>query len=174
MKKQVLTAIAAATLVLPLVAGADDDLQSDRFEGFIYFCAPQLPPIDIEQLPDGSVRVTFINDGNIWVTGNPLIDGVAENTAIATFAPDGSADIRLRGSVDVTEGGSWRWRQRISIAADGATQGYGIGFGRGELRGKWIFFESGAVREDLEETPCGVPAGAPIEGTIVGFDEDDD
>ena len=173
MRKHILTAIAMAVLLLPFIAQADDDLAFDTFAGFIYFCAPQLPPVDIEQLPDGSVRVTFVNDGNIWVTGNPLIDGEAENTAVATFAPDGSADIRQRGSVDVAAGGTWKWRQRISIAADGTAVGYGIGLGRGALRGRLMFFQTGTIRVDLVDTPCGVPAGAPLEGTILGVDDDD-
>lgn len=173
MKKQILAAAAAAFLLLPFAAQADDDTPFETFAGFIYFCAPQLPPVDVEQLPDGSVRVTFINDGNVWVTGNPLIDGEAENTTVATFAPDGSADVRQRGSVEVTEGGTWKWRQRILIAVDGTAAGYGIGFGRGELRGRLMFFQTGTIRVDLTETPCGIPAGAPIAGTILGVDADD-
>lgn len=173
MKKQLVTAVAVAALALTFTARADDDISLDSFEGFIYFCAPRLPPVEIEPLPDGSLRITAINDGNIWLTGNPLIDGVAENTAVITAAPDGSADVRLRGSTDVSAGGKWRWRQRLFISPDGTTTGYGIGFGSGKLKGKWFFFESGTPRVDLTETPCAVPAGAPIKGKIVGFDDDD-
>lgn len=164
-------AFALCTLGVSTTAQADHDsfIKVDRFEGHIVFCAPQDPPLNVEILPDGVEIVTFLNIGNIWVTGNPLVDGVEKNISVITFDP-ASEDvvIKQRGKVEVAAvDGKWKFRQFITISPTGAI-GKGIGIGKGDLRGKLMLFETGTA-EFIENSPCEVPFGVPLRGKIIGF-----
>ncbi len=171
MRKHILTLTLALTTVVIGASARGDDNRSvhiEAFEGHIVFCAPQQPPIREEVLPDGRVRLTFVNEGNVWLTGNPSIDGIETNTSVATVSPDGDTDVRQRGKVEVAAvNGLWRFRQRIFISAETGV-GYGLGFGQGELRGKMMLFETGSVGL-VPETPCGVPFGVSIKGKILNL-----
>lgn len=140
------------------------------FEGYIQFCAPPQPPVSVEPGPDGTTIFTFINVGNEWVTGNPLIDGVEENKVIATLDEMGFGTARIRGSVDVTAlDGSWRFRQRLQFAATGV-DGIGFGYGTGDLYGKIMIFRTATAAPPPDDAPCGpnVPA-VPLSGKVISF-----
>ena len=123
----------AAKLALALVFGAfTSAVQADsrygknpfvrvsEFEGHIVFCAGQSPPVDVQVLPNGVEIVTFINVGNVWLTGNPLVDGVEENKVVATFDPASPGfTARIKGKVDVAAvDGTWRFWQRLTVTPD--------------------------------------------------------
>lgn len=139
------------------------------FDGHIVFCAPQSPPVNVEVLPDGTQILNFVNIGNVWLTGNPLIDGLEENFVTATIPPNSPPSrIEISATVDVDAvDGRWRVRQLIIPGPDGDV-GYGIGIGTGDLRGRLIVFRSGTP-EMIENSPCVVPFGVPISGRIVTF-----
>lgn len=173
MKKQIVTfLIAALTLAVSGFARGDDDVSVgvEEFEGFIVFCAPLGPPIAEEELPDGRVRVTFVNEGNIWLTDNELTNGLEFNISVATGIPAGDTDIRQRGTVDVDAvDGQWRFRQYIEVRGEFPNQtgqGYGVAIGRGDLGGKILLFETGTIGPIVPNSPCGIPFGAPLRGRI--------
>lgn len=150
-------------------AGHDKFVSVDRFEGHIVFCAPQDPPISVEMLPGGVQVLTFLNIGNIWLTGNPLVDGVEENTTVVTIDP-ALVDVKAKqsGKVDVAAvDGRWRFLQFLTFSPTAAT-GKGIGFGSGDLRGRLIVFETGTAGT-VESSPCEVPVGAPLRGKVISF-----
>lgn len=153
------------------IARADSVLAhgDDRFDGYITFCATESGFRGSETLPDGTLIQRFFNIGNLWVTGNPRIDGVERNEVTATFPP-GTAPFTLdiRGTVDVHGlDGGWRFRQIVTVGAD-FERGFGFGLGTGDLWGQLIIYRVGAVEVGIE-TPCDVPAGAPISGRILRF-----
>ncbi|MGH8193631.1 MAG: hypothetical protein ACREQ8_04405 [Woeseiaceae bacterium] len=168
-KAPVATAL-ALTLVLGAIGNpAYADLRISEFEGHIVFCAPQNPPVIVEELPGGVEIVTFVNIGNIWLTGNPLVDGIEENRAVVTFVPDSPiTTVKIKGKIDVAAvDGRWRFRQRIILGPDGDS-GIGLGLGSGDLRGKLLLFQTGTP-ELIENSPCEVPIGAPLTGKIISF-----
>ncbi len=118
-------------------------LRISEFEGHIVFCAPQTPPVNVEVLPGGVEIVTFINIGNIWLTGNPLVDGVEENRVVARFDPASPiARAKIKYKIDVAAlDGTWIGRQRLTIGPEGVS-GIGLGLGLGDLRGKLMIFEN--------------------------------
>lgn len=144
-------------------------LQVSNFEGHIVFCAPQNPPVKVEVLPGGIEIVTFVNIGNIWLTGNPLVDGVEENTAVATFDPASPEfTVKIKGKVDVAAlDGWWKFRLNLTVGPEGDS-GFGIGLGSGDLRGKLLLFEVGTP-EEVANSPCGFPIGAPMTGKVISF-----
>ncbi len=144
-------------------------LRTSAFEGHIIFCAPRQPPVSVEILPDGTVITTFVNDGNIWRTGNHLVDGVESNTVVATSNPDSpvfTADIRGRVTVDAVHG-RWVFRQSVTASPEGDSS-FGIGLGFGDLVGKIIVFETGSIVE-ITDSPCNVPFAAPLTGRVISF-----
>ena len=174
--KILLAAGIAFTLFLgPINNVAYADFEKQRFfrvspfEGHIVFCAPQTPPVSVEVLPGGVEIATFINIGNIWLTGHPLVDGVEENRVVAKFDPTSPVTTaNVKGKVDVAAvHGIWRFRQRLMISPDGVS-GIGIGLGFGDLRGKLMIFRSGDV-EVIENSPCEVPVGATLKGKVISF-----
>lgn len=173
MAKTVVLAFALGIFSSPVSANSwnkkGHGVRVNSFDGHIVFCAPQLPPVDVQVLPNGVEIVTFINIGNIWLTGHPLLDGIEENTAVATFDPASPEfTVKIKGKVDVAAvDGRWKFRQFLTVGPD-VDIGYGIGFGFGDLRGKLMLFESGAP-ELIENSPCEVPVGAPISGKIISF-----
>jgi hypothetical protein len=140
-----------------------------EFSGHIVFCAPMTDPIDIKMLPGGVQIVTFQNIGNIWLTGNPLVDGVEENISQVRFDPNSpTITAKIRGKVDVAAlDGKWKFRQRLTVGPDGESS-FGVGLGFGDLRGSLLFFETG-TGGPVENSPCGVPFGVPITGKIISF-----
>lgn len=144
-------------------------LRASPFEGHIVFCAPRQDPVSVEVLPDGTVITTFVNDGNIWRAGNPLVDGVEFNTVVATEVPDSptsSADIRGTVTVDALHG-LWAFRQIVTAGPEGAS-GFGFGLGFGDLLGKFLVFETGSF-EMIPDSPCEVPFAAPLAGRVISF-----
>ncbi len=173
MKKQLLTLFTALfALAISGSVWADDDVSVgvEEFEGFIVFCAPRTDPISVQDLPDGRQRVTFVNDGNVWLTDNELTNGVEFNVSVATGVPFGDTDIRQRGTVDVDDvDGQWRFRQYIEVRGEFPSQtgrGHGVAIGRGDLRGKILLFETGTIGPIVPNSPCGIPFGAPLRGRI--------
>ena len=164
------TLLATTLLLLCVCTAAKADHSYPRtFDGYIEFCATESGFLGSETLPDGTRIDRFFNNGNLYRTGNPLIDGYEENEATATFPPDSmefTIDIRATVDVDSVDG-VWRVRQKVIVGPDGA-RGGGIGFGTGDLRGKLFIFIGAAVEEGIE-TSCGVPAGVPIRGRIFTF-----
>ena len=170
----------AFTMVLAFGIGSDaradgpGPLGFGSFDGHIVFCAPPSDPISFEILPDGTQIIEFINIGNLWVTGNPLVDGVEENHVLATFEPGppppapatGTLDINATVDVAAVQGG-WRVRQFIHVTPEGDT-GWGLGVGTGDLSGKLIVFTS-TTPEEIANSPCAVPFGAPITGRVITF-----
>ena len=165
----ILLTIAAAT---SNVADAGSSFaRSSTFEGHIVFCAGQSDPIHVETLPDGGRILTFVNIGNVWLTGNPLIDGTASNIVKATFPPGESvppSSVVIRGKVDVAAlDGIWLFELRPNTGPNG--EGIGFGFGLGDLRGKLIRFETTGVVEQLPQSPCSVPFGVRLTGEVISF-----
>ncbi len=165
-----------ATLLLSgsFVARADSTseqpaaLASNEFQGHIVFCAPPGGPVDVEVLPDGTEIVTFVNIGNVWQTGHPLIDGVEENQVEAIIDPSPVEPATITGSVDVDAVvGTWQFQQLL-VFGPGVVVSYGVGFGTGDLLGKIVTFEAGPI-EEIQNSPCGVPVGAPIKGRIIDY-----
>ena len=119
-------------------------------------------PIDVEVLPGGVEIVTFQNIGNVWLTGNPLLDGTEVNIVRAKFDPASPVvKARLKGKIDVAAlDGKWKYRQFLTFGPEGES-GFGMGLGFGDLHGALMYFEAGAI-EEIENSPCGVPAGAPV------------
>ena len=159
--RQTLLALSLVLLCLGNAAHANSS-----FDGHIVFCAPPNPPTSVEVLPDGTEILTFVNIGNIWFTGNPLIDGFEENHVTATFQPNGEGTLDISGTVDVDAvDGGWRFRQILFLTFEGEF-GFGIGVGTGDLRGRIILYRPGAP-EEIENSPCAVDVGATIRGRIV-------
>lgn len=194
--KQAILATAAITVTLLAgaitnVANADSSFDNHRFlrvssfEGQIAFCDPPAPPVDVVELPGGITITTFVNENNVWVTGNPLVDGVEKNRVVVVFDPSLPPDVppnnqaRVDSSIDVAafEGG-WRIRQRLEFSPEGTTS-FGIGFGLGDLRGKLIIINNDTPSrfEVVQDPPCDVPPGYPadqimgarLQGTVITF-----
>ena len=172
--RQALRTITSATLLLLCVgdvaqADFNTSRSSSRFDGHIVFCAPPSDPVNVEVLPDGTQILEFVNIGNIWLTGNWLVDGVEENHVTATTSPDSPItriDINAKTNVEAVEGG-WRIWQHILVSPEGDT-GWGFGIGKGDLRGRLLVFRS-STPEEITNSPCGVPFGVPIWGKVVTF-----
>lgn len=177
-------AVALLLGVIGNVAYADSSLTRfasvTPFEGVIAFCDPPTPPINVQELPGGIIILTFVNSNNIWVTGNPFVDGRETNRVRLTIDPASPVDVaRIKSEVDVAAvDGSWRVLQRLEFGPEGVA-GFGIGFGRGDLHGKMILFGQSEPRpfEAVENPPCEVPEGYPgdqiiglsLSGQIVSF-----
>ena len=140
-----------------------------EFSGHIIFCAPQTDPIDVKVLPNGVEIVTFKNIGNVWRTGNPLVDGVEKNIVVVTFDPASpTITAKIRGKIDVAAlDGKWKFRQRLTAGPDGESS-FGLGLGFGDLHGSLLVFETG-IGEPVENSPCGVPFGVPLTGKVISF-----
>lgn len=168
MRHKLLALTAAALLIGNAYA---DDVRpalhgTSSFDGHIVFCAPRTPPTSFEVLPDGTEITTFVNIGNIWLTGNPLVDGVEENHVTAISPPDSDTDrIEISGTIDVDAvDGGWRFRQLL-FASPTNFSGWGVGVGTGDLRGRLMLFTADTP-EMISNSPCGVPFAAPISGTV--------
>ena len=120
-------------------------------------------------LPGGVELVTFQNIGNVWRTGKPLVDGTEKNQVTVKFDPASpTIEAKIKGKVDVAAlDGKWKFRQFLTAGPDGEYS-YGIGFGRGDLHGAMILFETSAG-EPVEDSPCGVPFGVPLKGKVIKF-----
>lgn len=140
-----------------------------EFSGHIIFCAPRTDPIDVKELPNGVEIVTFHNIGNVWRTGNPLVDGTEENISVVKFDPASpTVKVKIRGKVDVAAlDGKWKFRQQLTVGPDGESS-FGLGFGFGDLHGSLVLFETGAG-EPVDDSPCGVPFGVPLTGKVISF-----
>lgn len=169
MKRTLFAALAFFAFIGNVATAETSGLRSSSFDGHILFCATEGGLISEETLPDGTIIRKFFNIGNVWFTGNPLVDGVERNEVTATSVPNPPSlrlDITGFTDVDAVDGG-WRFRQLIRIDSQGE-RGIGFGLGTGDLRGKLIIFRSGAG-EEITNSPCAVPFGVPISGKVITF-----
>ncbi len=149
----------------------DSHVQISEFEGHLAACDPPTPPVDVIELPGGVQIITFVNTNNVWVTGNPLVDGIEENRVVARFDPESpNIEARVKVTLDVAAvDGVWKIRQFLVISPEGTT-GFAVGLGRGDLRGKLIVYGNDTPSPflPLENPPCEVPPGYPAD-QIVGL-----
>lgn len=148
------------------------------FDGHIYFCAPLMPPVSEEPLPGDKAIVTFVNIGNLWVTGNELVDGVEENEvrALVDTSTIPPTPILTRINLQLEPyafDGRWYMRQLITPGPEGDS-GRGFGFGIGDLRGKFAWFTTGAFEFPFadfpaEESPCGPTVRVALHGKVISF-----
>jgi hypothetical protein len=137
-----------------------------EFNGFVDFCASE-PPTNFKITPGGTLHFLGANE-NRWVTGNPLIDGVEQNTVLANInLKQGTGDVHLDLSLkpDAVEG-TWEIRQTVNIR-DGAPAGSsGVGHGTGDLQGLTIKFttEPGVAGDNICNADMPV---APVHGEIL-------
>jgi hypothetical protein len=119
------------------VAGAR--ASTTEFNGFENFCHPG-DPTDFK-LAGGTVHFTVTNE-NMWVTGNPLVDGIEHNTGRAIIDPHGLV-VNLDNSLKPDAvNGTWEIRQQFRIP-DGTTSG--VGHGTGDLQGMTIKFTTDPI-----------------------------
>lgn len=107
---------------------------------------------------------------NLWVTGNPLIDGPEVNFVNGDInLTTGTGRAHPRSTIyPVAVDGTWQLEITVFVGESGLT-GRGVGHGTGELAGMTISFTNpGDVAIDPSENPCsGVPAAVLIEGEIL-------
>jgi hypothetical protein len=137
-----------------------------EFNGFVDFCASE-PQTNFKITPGGTLHFLGANE-NRWVTGNPLIDGVEQNTVLANInLKQGTGNVHLDLSLkpDAVDG-TWEIRQTVNIR-DGAPAGSsGVGHGTGDLQGMTIKFttEPGVAGDNICNADMPV---APLQGEIL-------
>jgi hypothetical protein len=157
----------ALALTLVLAAPALGAPVRIHFEGVFYGCDGEDP----EEWLSGNV-LHFRNavNENLWVTGNPLLDGTEINVV------DGNINLKNFGGVahprstltpDAVDG-TWKMEIKVTVGEDELTA-RGVGRGTGDLRGMTLFFRSPAALEiDPSDNPCSdLPFAAVVEGEIL-------
>ena len=110
-----------------------------EFDGFINFCQGDFTGFRVT--PGGTAHLDVANE-HLWVTGNPLIDGIETNTGSGVIDPHGlvvNLDLSLKPTA---VNGTWEIRQQFRIP-DGTTSG--VGHGTGDLRGMTIKFTTDPI-----------------------------
>jgi len=137
------------------------------FQGVFYPCSFGNPT---EEWSSGNVlHFRGATNHNLWVTGEPLLDGFADNVV--------DADINLKTGTGVARPretlspaaveGTWEITVMVSVDPTGLTA-RGDGYGTGELQGMTIEFENpGIVGVPPGTNPCSdVPEAVLISGEI--------
>lgn len=165
-------AVLSATVLCDAALAGDDHrgrgLSVSKFEGFIHFCAESV--IESEEVsPDGILMLVARNIGNIWDTGNPLLDGREENRVEATIdLVAGIGEARIRGKLEPgAVDGRWYFQQQLTIDFAEGDSSRGIGFGTGDLRGRLMLFRTGSFVM-APNSPCPENPSVPLEGRIIG------
>ena len=130
-----LTAPQVAVRASVAAAGAS----STEFNGFINFCQGDFTGFRVT--PGGTAHLAVANE-HLWVTGNPLIDGIERNTGSGVINPHGivvNLDLSLKPAA---VSGTWEIRQQFRIP-DGTTSG--VGHGTGDLQGMTIKFTTDPI-----------------------------
>lgn len=153
----------AAALASPVVATPE----RIPFSGVFYPCGGTSGE---EFLTGNVLHFRDAENANLWVTGNPLLDGPEVNVV--------NGDINLRTGTGVAHprttvhpvavDGTWQIQITVVIGASGLTA-HGVGHGTGDLAGMTIFFSNpGDVGIDPADNPCSdLPFAVLIEGEIL-------
>jgi hypothetical protein len=136
-----------------------------QFEGFIYGC-DGTPPESERVTPGGVLHFLASTNLNLWVTGDPLIDGFALNTVDANInlkTGSGVAHVENVIRPDAVAG-TWEIHTTVKIGEGG----FGVGHGTGELAGMTIKFTVQPVSGPLENL-CNPdhPSVMTVEGVII-------
>lgn len=158
-----LASILAVALVSPVVASSE----RIPFSGVFYPCGGT----NGEEFVTGNVlHFRDASNSNLWVTGNPLLDGPEVNVV--------NGDINLKTGTGVAHprttvhpvavDGTWQIQITVVVGATGLTA-HGVGHGTGDLAGMTIFFSNpGDVGIDPADNPCSdLPFAVLIEGEIL-------
>ena len=154
-------------LSLALVSPAAAAPERIPFAGVFYPCSGTSG----EEFVGGNV-LHFRNaeNYNLWVTGNPLLDGPEVNVV--------NGDINLKTGTGVAHprttvypvavDGTWEIQITVAVAESGLTA-HGVGHGTGALQGMTIFFSNpGDIAIDPADNPCSdLPFAVVIEGEIL-------
>jgi hypothetical protein len=109
---------------------------STEFDGFVNTCS-STDPSRFKATPGGTVHFTASNT-NMWVTGNPLIDGVEHNTVKVNINNKGQGVVQLDASLKPDAvNGTWEIQWHLSLPG---FVGSGVGHGTGDLQGMTIKF----------------------------------
>jgi hypothetical protein len=137
-----------------------------EFNGFIDHCA-SAPPTNFRITPGGTLHFVAANE-NQWVTGNPLVDGVEENTVLANInLKQGTGNVHLDLSLKPDAvNGTWEIRQTVSIVDGSPAGSSGVGHGTGHLQGMTIKFttEPGVAGDNICNPDMPV---SPVQGEIL-------
>lgn len=154
-------------LTLQLPAGAMAAAPTIAFEGVFYPCSGGDP--SSEWVSGNVLHFRGATNHNLWVTGEPLLDGFADNVV--------DADINLKTGAGVAHAreslrpaaveGTWEITVTVFVDATGLTA-HGEGYGTGELQGLTIELQNpGIVELSPGTNPCSdVPEAVLIEGEI--------
>jgi len=138
------------------------------FEGVFYPCSETAPTK--EWVSGNVLHLRNATNHNLWVTGNPLLDGFADNVV--------DADINLKTGAGVAHpretlqpealDGTWEITVTVFVDSTGLTA-RGTGYGTGDLRGMTIRFSNPGIEEIPPATnPCSdIPVAVVVEGQIL-------
>jgi hypothetical protein len=137
------------------------------FEGVFYPCSETAPTR--EWVSGNVLHFRNAQNHNLWATGEPLLDGFADNVV--------DADINLKTGTGVAHpreslqpdavDGTWEITVTVDVDPTGLTA-RGVGRGTGELRGMTLEFTNpGIVELAPGANPCSdIPVAVLIEGEI--------
>ena len=138
-----------------------------EFEGFINFCGGT-DPTKINVTPGDILHFKGGTNQNVWVTGNPLIDGVEQNVVDANInlkSGSGSAHLAVSLKPDAVEG-TWEIRQTVTISGGSPAGSRGVGHGTGDLQGMSIQFTTEPAVPIANVCNPELP-GAPLHGVVI-------
>lgn len=137
-----------------------------QFEGFVNFCESTAPD-GIRITPGGTLHVNGARNRNLWVTGNPLIDGFEENVVDVHLNLDtgnGVVHLAVTLSPDAVDG-TWEIRTQLTLRGGASIGGSGVGHGTGELQGMTIKF---TIAPESGVSACNPDfGGAELRGVII-------
>lgn len=154
------------TFLLPSTASA----QATRmeFEGAFYPCS-ETPPTEV-WISGNVLHFRGATNHNQWVTGNPLVDGFADNVF------DGNINLKTGTGVAHPKNslkpdafdGTWEMVTTVEFDPSGLTA-FGVGRGTGELHGMTIKVTFlGPSPIDPADNPCSdTPSATLLKGEII-------
>lgn len=148
-------------------SGAVASAERVEFEGLFYTCSTGGPT---EEWVSGDVlHLRGLTNHNLWVTGNPLIDGFADNVVDADInlkTGTGVAHPRETLNPDAVDG-TWEIQTTVLINPDGLAS-HGVGRGTGDLHGMSIEVRGELVFVGPDGNPCSdIPFAVQLAGSIL-------
>jgi hypothetical protein len=135
------------------------------FEGSISPCGGVITE---ERVTPGDVLHQLATNRNVWVTGNPLVDGVENNVVrinINLKTGRGVANVQSTITPEGVEG-TWELRYQVKVIGGGPATSRGVGHGTGELRGMTLKFTAGLAEPGQNTCNAAIPVVIPVSGVI--------
>ncbi|MGH7663266.1 MAG: hypothetical protein ACRENI_03065 [Gemmatimonadaceae bacterium] len=137
-----------------------------EFAGFIHFCE-SAPFENVRLTPGSTLHLDGARNQNLWVTGNPLVDGIAENVVggmINLNNGTGVGHLEVAVTPEAVEG-TWEIKSTVKIVGGAPGGSRGVGHGTGELDGMTIRYT--AEPPVFGQNSCNPNMGsAPVQGVI--------